>query len=148
MKPVTFGVFFDQVPCFVGHLHLDQHIAREKFPFAEIFLACFHLDDFFHRNEYLPELVQHSSAADSLLQRTLHTLLETGVGMNHIPLLIHHPSCPMRYFTASSRPASIIHRNMAITRTKAKTIPVVCTVSFRFGHTTFLVSSHDSLLNA
>src|SRR6185312_14142132 len=115
---------FDQVPCFVGHLHLDQYIAREKFPFAEIFLSCFHLDDFFHRNEYLPELVQHSSAADSLLQRTLHTLLETGVGMNHIPLLIHHPSCPMRYFTASSRPASIIHRNMAITRTKAKTIPV------------------------
>ena len=110
-----------------------------------ILLTTFHLNYFFHRHQNLAELVLHSGTIDAFLQRALHGFFESGVRVNHIPFLLINRSCPIRYLTASKNPASTSHRNTAITKTNANTMPVVCSVSLRLGHTTFRVSSIDSL---
>src|SRR6185436_3336179 len=132
-----------QVPRLVGHFHLDQYIAREEFALAYVLLPALHLNHFFDRNQNLAELVFHSGAGNALDQCTLNAFLEARIGVHHIPFLRHHAPGPIKNFTPQTRSASTIQRNMAITSTKASTMPVVCTVSFRDGQTTFLLSTKD-----
>src|SRR3972149_11773441 len=134
----------DQVPGVVGHFHFDQHIARKELALGNVFLTAFHLDDFFHRYQNLAELVLHAGARDAIDQCALHGFLKAGVGVHHVPFLAHVSLRPISRRTAHSNPASTSHRNTAMTATNANTIPVVCSVSLRVGHTTRLVSSIDS----
>src|SRR5688572_30016323 len=128
----------DEVPSFVGHLHLDQHIAGEELPFADVLLSAAHFHDLLDRHENLAELILHAGAPDAVLQRTLHALLETGISVHHKPFFAHASPWPMSFFTAHNRLASTSHRNRAMITTNTNTIPVVCKVSLRVGHTTFL----------
>src|SRR5262249_34979359 len=142
------GGALDQVPGVVGHLHLDQHVAREEFALGNVFLAALHLDDFFDRHQNLAELGLHAGARNAVDQSPLPAFLKAGVGVDYIPFLAHESPCPISMRTAHSNPASINHKNSAITNTNANTTPVVCKVSLRVGHTTRLVSSIDSCANA
>src|SRR5215831_211510 len=131
------------MPAIVRHLHLDQYVAGEEFALADALLAAFHFDHLFHRHHDLAELVLHSRALDALLQRARHAFLEAGVGMHDVPLLAHYASRPTNTRTSQTSDASTIHRKIAITTTNATTTPVVCSVSLRDGHTTFLVSAME-----
>src|SRR5881394_744715 len=128
-----------QVPGVVVHLHLDQHVAREELALGHVLLAGFHLDDFLDRHQDLAELVLHAGAVDAVLERARHRLLETRVGVHHVPTLaslfghvthvLFHPR--MRSYSTHSSVLSLTQRNTAITTTNANTAAVVCTVSLR-----------------
>src|SRR4029079_7571447 len=125
-----------QVPGVVVHLHLDQHVAREELALGHVLLAGLHLDDLFHRHEDLAELVLHARAVDAVLERARHRLLESRVGVHHVPTLrrfnahvFFHPR--MRSYSTHSSVLSLTQRNTAMTTTNANTAAVVCIVSLR-----------------
>src|SRR5882672_4387846 len=143
------GRVLHQVPGVVGHVHLNQHVAREEFPLGNVLLSAFHLDDFLGRHQYLSELLLHARPVDPVEQRLLHRFLEARVGVHHVPAHRHryffHPRS--RSYIKYSRLLSVIHRNTAIATTNPNTAAAVCSDSFRVGHTTFFVSTTDSWAN-
>src|SRR5580765_1550528 len=139
-----------QVPGVVVHLHLDEHVAGEELALRHVLLAALHLDDLLHRHEDLAELVGPAGAIDPVLERTLHRLLEAGVGVHDVPALAAHVFFQLRItsYRTHSSVLSLIHKKTAITTTKANTAAVVCIVSFRVGQTTFFTSATDSAANS
>src|SRR5690348_13093138 len=115
-----------QVPRIVGHLHLYQHVAGKELPLRDRPRPVLHLDHFLDGNEDLAELIGHAGALDPLSERALHALLESGVGMHHVPLLVAHPSLrPVASLTSHARVESIANRTRAMTTTNANTTSVV-----------------------
>src|SRR5882672_10936328 len=147
------GRVLHQVPGVVGHVHLDEHVAREELPLGDILLAALHLDHFLGGHQDLAELLLHAGAVDPVEQRLLHRLLEARIGMDHVPALgcvsghrhFFHPSS--RSYIKYSRLLSVNHRNTAIATTNPNTAAAVCSDSLRVGHTTFFVSTTASWAN-
>src|SRR5688572_16008604 len=133
-----------EVPGVVGHLHLDQHVAREELALADVLLAAFHLDHFLNRHEDLPELLRQTRALDAIEQRALHAFFKARIRVHDIPPLAHQSTWPRNFFTIHRSVASTPHRNSAMTTTNRNTAPVVWSVSLRVRHTTFFVSAIDS----
>src|SRR5450759_1696911 len=74
---------------FVVRLDLHQHVTREELALAAPFLAATHFDDFLGRHQHFAELFFHAGARNALFQRATDRVLETGIGVNHIPTLAH-----------------------------------------------------------
>jgi hypothetical protein len=70
-----------------GDLH--QHVAGEELALGTAFLAGAHLHDFLGRHQHFAEMVFHAGARDAVTQCLCHRLLETRVGVHHIPALVH-----------------------------------------------------------
>src|SRR6185437_1535920 len=138
-----------EVPGVVGHLHLDQHVAREELALGNRLLAALHLDHFLDRDQDLAELLLQLGTPDPLGERALHAFLESRVRVHHVPLLVgHHSGRPVSQLTSHASDESTAKRNSAMTTTKANTTAVVCTVSLRVGHATRPASARDSCANA
>src|SRR5207247_10517746 len=103
--------------------------------------------------QYLAEFLLHAGALNSIQKRALHGLLESGVGVHHVPALacisghsyFFHPRSTS--YITYSRLLSVSQRNTAMATTNANTAPVVCSDSLRVGHTTFFVSTTASWAN-
>src|SRR5665811_1053220 len=106
-------------------------------------------DSLFGGDHDLAEFFLHAGAPDAVLERALHRLLEAGIGVNHVPALAHSFFQPsIKSYSRYSSVLSLTHRNTAMTRTNANTIPAVCSDSLRDGHTTFFTSVIASRRNA
>ena len=68
--------FLDQVPGVLVHVHLHQHVAREKLPLAAAFLPFAHLDDLFGRHENLAKAILKTVELDALLEEFFDLVLE------------------------------------------------------------------------
>jgi hypothetical protein len=75
----------DQVPGVVGHLHLDQHVAREDAALGDGLLAVLEFDHLFGGHQDAAELVLHAGAVDALAQVAFDGLLHAGVGVHDVP---------------------------------------------------------------
>src|SRR5690242_3353725 len=116
----------DEVPRVVGHLHLDEHVAREELALGNRLLAALHLHHFLDRHEDLAELVLQLGALDPLGQRSLHALLESRVRVHDKPFLVrHHSTRPVISCTSHASVESTAKRNSAMMTTNANTIIVV-----------------------
>src|SRR5215471_604934 len=146
-KTRDLGRVLHQVPGVVGHVHFDEHVAGEELPLGDVLLAALHLDDLLGRHQDLAELLLHACAVDAIEQRLLHRLLETRVGVNHVPAHRHFFTPRSRSYIKYSRLLSVTHRNTAITITNPKTAAAVWNDSLRVGHTTFFVSTTASWAN-
>src|SRR5690606_7717547 len=160
---------FNQMPGFIRHLHLYQHIARKETTLGYRFMTVFYFYDFFSRHQNLAKLLLHAGTRNTLRQGALHALFHTGIGMHDIPTLFargrysssgargavlciilnrvaHYLFQPkIRSYNTTSSTLSVPQRKIAITTTKPNTTAVICNVSRRDGHTTFLVSRTASL---
>src|ERR1035437_9431078 len=91
------GGVADDVPRLVGHLHVDQDVAREDALLDVAALAVLDLDDFLGRNQEVKDLVVHVHRLDALEEVVANLVLMPGIGMDHVPLslgcLAHYP-CP------------------------------------------------------
>src|SRR5208282_1232311 len=148
-EPGHLGRALHQVPCVVGHLHLDEHITGKELAFRNRLGAVLHLHHFLDRNEDLAELLGHAGALDALGQGTQDALLEPRVCVHDEPFLIAHPSPrPVTNLTSHASDESIANRTSAMITTNANTTAVVWIVSLRVGQDTLLASCHASWLNA
>jgi hypothetical protein len=77
------------VPGVIVHIHLHQHVAWKKFTIALAFLTVAHLHHFLGGHENLTEPIIQPFPTDPLQQRTSDVLLETRVGLYHIPAHRH-----------------------------------------------------------
>src|SRR5690606_20133300 len=62
-------------------------IAREELALGTALLAGTHLHHFFGRHHHIAETVFHAGAHDAIAQRLRDGLLETGIGVDHVPAL-------------------------------------------------------------
>src|SRR5690606_19435692 len=85
----------DQVPGTLGHIHLDQNVAREELALTLALLPVTHLHDFFRGDQDFAEMIFHTGKLDALDQGAHDMLLVTRVSMNHIPTLSH--GTPLTY---------------------------------------------------
>src|ERR1035437_5668243 len=122
-----------QVPAFVCHFHLDQHVTGKKLAFGNALLSGFQLHHFFDWDQNLTKFILHTIALNALGQCTLHAFLKLRVCMNNIPMHGHHSPRPIILFTTIIRLASTAHRNNAMVTANAITTAVVCNVSLRVG---------------
>src|SRR5688572_14770519 len=114
-----------QVPGVVVHFHLDQHVAGKELALRHVLLAALHLDYLFHRHQDLAELLAHPGAVDAVFERALHGFFEPGIGMHHVPALVHFLQPMIRSYRTHSSPLSVSHKKTAITTTNANTAAVV-----------------------
>src|SRR5450830_628766 len=77
-----------QVPGFIVHHHLHQHIAGEKATLGGLALAILHFHHLFGGDQNATELVLHTGTIDSLGDVALDSLLHARIGMNNIPTQI------------------------------------------------------------
>ena len=75
----------NQVPAFIVHDHLHQHIAREEATLGGFALTIFHLHHFFGRDQNTAKFGLHACAVDALDDIALHSFFHAGIGMHHIP---------------------------------------------------------------
>ena len=75
------------MPRVVGHVHLDQDVAREEPPRALHLAAAALLDDVLGRDQHLADLVLQPVRLHALLERLPHLVLEARVGVDDVPLL-------------------------------------------------------------
>src|SRR5213075_888436 len=81
------------MPGVVRHLHLDEDVAGEELALHFALFAALHLDERFGRDLDLAELLAHTESVDALVERLFDPLLESGVGVDDVPLLLagfHH----------------------------------------------------------
>src|SRR5207253_8724745 len=71
------GRALHQMPRLVGHLHLDEDVAREEAPLADRLLPALHLDHFLGRHQHLAELVLHARALDAVEEDRKSTRLNS-----------------------------------------------------------------------
>ena len=75
------------MPGVVGHLHLDEDVAREELALHFALLAALHLHESLGRDLDLAELLAHAEGVDALGEVLPHPLFEAGVGVDDVPLL-------------------------------------------------------------
>jgi hypothetical protein len=75
------------MPRVVGHVHLDEDVAREEPPRALDLAAAALLDDVLGRDQHLADLALQPVRLDALLERLLHLVLEPRVGVDDVPVL-------------------------------------------------------------
>src|SRR5207237_1105351 len=110
-------------------------------------LPALHLDERFRRNLDLTEFRSHAESIDALGEVLLHPLLETGVGVDDVPLLgrafSHYEPAPKylnREVVSQKNAWSQPQRYTANTIVATRTTTVVPTTSWRPGHVTFFIS--------
>src|SRR5690606_40114574 len=79
----------DQVLCFVGEIHLDQHIAGKNTTFGDGFFSTLYFDALFGGNQYAAEGRLEPGTLDAFEQRLVHTLLHAGIDVDDIPTFAH-----------------------------------------------------------
>ena len=79
-RSVTHGT-----PTVIGVVHADQDVPGELVALDRLLLALLDLGDLFGRDLDLEDVVLHVEGVDPGLQVGLHTLLETGVRVHHVP---------------------------------------------------------------
>jgi hypothetical protein len=77
---------------FVGQLHLDQDVAREKLALGVDLAAAAHFGDLFGRHQHLLEQFLKPALLGLLADRFGDLLLEIRIGVNDVPALVHHLS--------------------------------------------------------
>src|SRR5450631_485937 len=88
-EPQDLGHLFDQVPGVFVHLHLHEHIAREKFAVRLALLAVAHFHDFLRGHQNFAEFAFQSRSLYPILERLGDFVLEIRIGMNHVPSQRH-----------------------------------------------------------
>jgi hypothetical protein len=88
-KPGDLGGVLDEVPRLVVHIHLYQHIAREKFAFRADLGAAFDFDDLLGRDEDFLELIGKPLLLGLLADRGRDLLLKTRINVDHVPAACH-----------------------------------------------------------
>src|SRR5699024_6103551 len=83
------GDALHEMPCFVVHFHLNQHIAREELALRCVLPSLANFDDFLGGNQDLAKLILHAGSRYMFLQRLLDTLFILRKCVYHIPLLTH-----------------------------------------------------------
>src|SRR5690606_37048616 len=83
------GGVLDQVPGFVGQLHLDQDVTRENAALADGLLAALDLDDLFGRHQDAAEGSLQAGTLDALDQGLVDAFFHAGIDMDHVPSLAH-----------------------------------------------------------
>jgi hypothetical protein len=80
----------------VGHVHLDQDVAREEPLRGDDLLAAAHLRDLLGRDQDLADVGLQPVRVHALFERLLHLVLEPRVGVDDVPLLraiVGHRGC-------------------------------------------------------
>src|SRR2546425_313798 len=129
----------DHVPSGVVHLHVDQHVSREKFLLGNDLGAVPHLHDVLRRDQDFADLVLHPERLGPLLEALADLVLVAGIGMHDVPLLRHarhrpQPACVKTQLTIWNSTVSTTHRNSAKMKTVTMTTVVVPRTSFQDGH--------------
>ena len=70
---------------FVGHVHVDEHVAGQDPLLGLHLLAVLRLDDLLGRNDHAPERRLLVQGDDAVLKVGLHLVLVPGVGVDHVP---------------------------------------------------------------
>src|SRR5690606_35764992 len=83
----------DQVPGFVGEIHLDQHVTRENTTLGNGFLAALDFHNLFRWNQDLPKGRFQPCAFNPLDERFVHAFFHSGINVYHVPTLAH--VCPL-----------------------------------------------------
>ena len=73
-------------PAVLVEVHTNKHVSGDAHAGDHLALAVFDLDDIFHRNFALVDEVFHRHGLLAVLNVRLHATLETGVGVNDVPL--------------------------------------------------------------
>src|SRR5690606_13364304 len=90
----------DQVIAAVGHVHVNEHVARHEAPLGRDLLAAADLDDLLGRHENLVDLVLQALFGDGMPDLLGNLLLEVRENAHRIPPLRHLPQ------TSLARPQS------------------------------------------
>jgi hypothetical protein len=88
-KPVTFGVFLIITWAAVGHVHFDQHVARQKLPLGLHLATALDLDDVLFRDDHLFDVLRQPLTLRAFDDRVGDLLLEVRVGVDDVPALGH-----------------------------------------------------------
>ena len=79
----------DEVPGVVGHLHLDEHVAREELLRRDPLLPLANLDDLLGRNHDLADRLFLAEDLGPLADRLRHLVLEPRVRVHDVPVSGH-----------------------------------------------------------
>src|SRR5262249_5667830 len=133
------------VPRIVGHVHLDEDVAREKPLRRHDLLAGAHLHDVFGGDQDVADLVLQAVRLDALFERLLHLVLEPRVGVDAVPALRRRfphrrhaptPNLRMIQMTRLSMPKSRANRYRPKKIETTITTTVVAYTSFCDGQVT------------
>lgn len=76
----------DGAPGSVGQVHADQHVSGNAYAVDDLALRVLDLDDFFHRNLDLEDVIFHVQGLDAGLEVGLHAVLVACVGVDDVPV--------------------------------------------------------------
>src|SRR3546814_9944674 len=111
------------MPGMVGHLHLHQHVAGEELPLRTDLRAPPNLDDVLGRHHDFLDQVTDVLEVGLLADRLGDLLLETGIGVDHVPARRHRqPPSPSSVRMPNDSIWSTTKKTMAAAKTITKTI--------------------------